>query len=168
MKYFANIKSIEELKKLYRKLAFANHPDRGGSEEEMKLINNEYDLKFAELKKAGFFRAGEATEEQRAYDAKRGANEMPEEFRNIINLLIGLDGLEIELCGMWLWIGGDTKKHKEALKGAGCKWCSKKKLWSWHPVGYEVVSKRRTSMKEIRAKYGSEQIVRANEKLALA
>ena len=65
----------------------------------------------------------------------------PEEFRQIIDLLMKLEGIEVELCGSWLWIGGNTKEHKDALKAAGCRWCSKKKLWSWHHPEEGVLSR---------------------------
>lgn len=46
MKYFTNCRTLDELKKEYRRLATLNHPDRGGDEETMKTINNEYDAVF--------------------------------------------------------------------------------------------------------------------------
>lgn len=30
--------------------------------------------------------------------------------------------LEIEVCGQWVWVYGDTKPYREALKGAGFRW----------------------------------------------
>ena len=42
--------TLEELKKLYRKLSREHHPDVGGSDEIMKLINKEYSELFKELK----------------------------------------------------------------------------------------------------------------------
>ena len=42
-KYFVSVKSLADLKNQYRTLALANHPDRGGDEEVMKVINAEYD-----------------------------------------------------------------------------------------------------------------------------
>ena len=50
MKYFENCKSIEELKKEYRRLVVQNHPDNGGSLEVMKAINAEYEKAFDRLK----------------------------------------------------------------------------------------------------------------------
>lgn len=44
---FKNVKSLADLKNQYRSLAFANHPDHGGSEEAMKIINAEYDRLYA-------------------------------------------------------------------------------------------------------------------------
>lgn len=46
MKYFSNIKSLDDLKYQYRKLALAHHPDKGGTTEAMQEINNEYEVLF--------------------------------------------------------------------------------------------------------------------------
>lgn len=46
MAYLKDIENLEDLKSKYRKLAFKNHPDMGGSEEIMKEINAEYDILF--------------------------------------------------------------------------------------------------------------------------
>lgn len=43
---FENVKNLEELKAEYRRLAMIYHPDQGGSEEEMKRVNSEYDRLF--------------------------------------------------------------------------------------------------------------------------
>ena len=43
MKYFRECKNLEELRKEYKKLVKANHPDNGGSAEEIKIINVEYE-----------------------------------------------------------------------------------------------------------------------------
>lgn len=49
MKWFENVKKIEELRRLYRKLLKEHHPDNGGDEETMKEINLEYDRVFSDL-----------------------------------------------------------------------------------------------------------------------
>ena len=47
MKYFKDVKSLEDLKKQFKKLAMKYHPDRPtGDVEIMKAINNEYDKLF--------------------------------------------------------------------------------------------------------------------------
>ena len=48
MKYFTTCTTLDELKKEYRRLAMANHPDRGGDEATMKAINAEYASRFIE------------------------------------------------------------------------------------------------------------------------
>ena len=111
MKYFTNCKTLDELKAEYRRLAMANHPDRGGDAETMKQINADHDAAFEILKK----RHNESADEFHQ------TTETAEEFRDIIEALLKLDGLTVELCGCWLWISGNTKEHKEALKAAGCR-----------------------------------------------
>lgn len=46
MKYFKNVKSLEDLKSQFKTLARKNHPDGGGNIETMKEINCEYDALF--------------------------------------------------------------------------------------------------------------------------
>lgn len=157
MDFFSGCRTIEELKKQYKKLSLKHHPDKGGSNEVMARINAAYDELFKKLKDIHNATA----------DENHQCRETPEEFREIVNILSGMDGLEIELCGSWLWIGGNTMVHKDRLKAAGCKWASQKKMWYWHPAeqkGWR--SKSRTSMTEIRAKYGS-MMVRGNRFAAI-
>ena len=52
MKYYTACTTLDELKKEYRRLAMANHPDHGGDEATMKAINAEYDAVFSAFKLA--------------------------------------------------------------------------------------------------------------------
>lgn len=45
-KYFKNVNNLEDLKKQFKSLLKANHPDNGGDAETMKEINCEYDALF--------------------------------------------------------------------------------------------------------------------------
>lgn len=154
MKYFAKCATLEELKREYRKLAFQHHPDRGGDLETMKAINNEYEMAQKTLK----------DEHNASADEYHQTTETAAEFIEIINILIKLDGLNIELCGSWLWIGGNTKEHRETLKAAGCRWSSNKQLWSWHHAEPGHKWRRgKSTMDEIRNKYGSQSIVGGRE-----
>ena len=110
MKYFNNCKTLDELKAEYRRLVKVNHPDRGGDLETMKAINNEYEARFEVLKR----------QHNETHDEEHQTTETAAEFIEIINALLKLDGLEVELCGAWLWIGGNTREHKEELKALGC------------------------------------------------
>lgn len=154
MKYFENCTTLDELKKEYRRLAFLHHPDRGGDLETMKVINDAHDKRFEQLKKS----------HNESADEYHQTTETAEEFRAIIEYLLRLDGLEIELCGSWLWIGGNTKEHKDALKAAGCRWSQNKKLWYWHHIEEGRTWRRSgADMNQIRTKYGSQIITGSGE-----
>lgn len=147
MKYFANIKTLDELKAQYRRLAMQYHPDRGGSTEIMQQINSEYERLHETLK----------TQHNAEADEYHQTTETAAEFIEIINALIKLSGLVVELCGSWLWIGGETKAHKDELKTLGCRWSQKKGLWYWrHEEDGHRWYKGKKSMEEIRSKYGSQ------------
>lgn len=150
MKHFNNPETLEELKKQYHKLSMKHHPDLGGDEETMKEINAEYDRLFDLLKNKHKSASGEFYEKE--------THETPDEFKDIINALLKLEGLLIELCGSWLWIRGNTKDNKDSLKELGCKYASKKQAWFW--TKEEKKSKSKLSLDEIRNLYGSQKIVK--------
>jgi curved DNA-binding protein CbpA len=159
MTYFINIKTLDELKAEYRRLAMKHHPDKGGNLETMKAINAEHDELFEVLKK----------QHNAGADEYHQTTETAEMFRDIIDLLLTLDGLEVELCGSWLWIGGNTKEHKDALKKAGCGWSKNKGMWYWrHPEEGRRWRKSNTTMGDIRTKYGSQVFTAGGERTGYA
>lgn len=158
MKYFTTCTTLDELKKEYRRLAMANHPDRGGDEATMKAINAEYASRFEVLK----------SQHNTAADACHKTTEAPEEFIAIINALLKVPGLVVELCGSWLWISGDTRPNRETLKAAGCRWSSGKKMWYWrHQEDGAHWSRGKKSMDQIRRTYGSQVFAAAGQAAAL-
>jgi hypothetical protein len=50
MKYFTKAKTLDEAKAMYKKLAMANHPDKGGETAVMQEINNDFEMIFRVLK----------------------------------------------------------------------------------------------------------------------
>jgi hypothetical protein len=160
---FNTCKTLDELKKAYKAAAMQHHPDVGGSTAVMQEINAAYERKFEYLK------GRQNTEAAADTTGKTHATtENAADFIAIINALLRLDGLEIELCGRWLWIGGNTREHKEALKAAGCRWSSTKKLWSWHYAEDGVYHRGKSkSMDQIRSKYGSTSFSRSANSDAL-
>lgn len=157
-KYFKDLTSMESVKKQYRKLAMQYHPDRKqGNEEIFKIINNEYEeaieiAKLNETKKA-------KTEKEKEFVNSQYKNS--KNFRNIIDKLIVLEGIEIEITGTWLWIRGNTYNYKEYLKSEfNAQWSKSKRCWFISPQkdfrktrGYKG-----KSMNSIRNTYGSTKI----------
>lgn len=151
---FAPIKTMDDLKKAYRRLAVKCHPDcPGGSEAAMKALNNAYDEAVARIARTEHRAASSGARE---YDAAASAYEATA-WRDTLLALLKLAGLEIELCGRWLWITGDTYQHRAALKALGCRWSGTKKAWYWHAADDGgAYSRRQVDMATIRAKYGSQ------------
>ena len=146
--YFSNCKTIEEAKRLYHKLAVANHPDLGGSLEIMQAINNEYDIIAERLKNIHESSTGEQ------YTTEQNSNEIPADFRDLINKLIHLDGLNIELVGRWIWLTGNTFFHKDTIKSLNFKYASTKKAWYWHSLEDSTANRKKMSLEQIKEKYG--------------
>ena len=147
-KYFKDCKTKEEAKKLYKKLAFQYHPDRGGDVEIMKVINNEFDdfmLNFKEDKK----------------DSKKEYEFTATTYRELILQLIKFDNIVIDVVGCFIWLSGNTYPIKEELKQLGFRYSKNKKSWYIAPKEYmenRVNYKKKYSMTEIKNKYGCTSI----------
>ncbi len=132
-----------EIKQAYRRASAKYHPDRNPAGlEMMKLVNAAYQA-LSDYDYVTAARGGESVE----------AEDMGEELNAALNAIIEL-GLDIEICGSWIWVSGDTRPHREVLKAAGYRWAPKKLMWSF--CGGERTSSRgKYSMDDIRSKHGS-------------
>ena len=152
MKYFANINTLADLKTAYRKVASKLHPDKGGTDAEMQALNNEYDLLVKKLVKGENF----AYSDSAFWQSETQHTEIEIKVREALEKIIHLDGLEIEIIGVWIWVGGNTKEHKEALKAAGFYWMKNKGKWAFQ--GKKSYGRGKMSLDEMRSKYGSETV----------
>lgn len=133
----------QDVKAAYRKAAMTYHPDRNpAGAEMMKIIN------------AAFETLRDFEGEIPASDEPL-TEDYPQALNDALNAVIGLAGLEIEICGAWVWVSGETYKHKSVLKEAGFKFASKKKSWYFRPENWRSSSRGAYSMDDIREKYGS-------------
>jgi hypothetical protein len=132
----------ETIKTAYRKACSQYHPDRNASGlEMMKMVNQAYD----------------AIKEQTGTAANDSEQCYGDEINNALNQVINL-GLDIEVCGAWVWLHGDTRPHKDIIKAAGFRWAPKKTLWYYRPADYKSNGRGKFSMEEIRERHGSQKV----------
>ena len=161
------IHCIEELKKVYFTLAQELHPDHGGDAEEFKILNSEYQELFPRFK--NIHKNVNPEIQQDYYESTKPIKECPDDFIVIVTALLKIKGIDVELCGRWLWISGNTYECKDTLKAMGCRWNSKKKMWSWHYKEDGVYYKRKsTPMETIREMYGSQRFAAEEERRQIA
>ncbi len=163
MKYFTNVKTTEELKKTFKSLMMKHHPDRGGNTAICQEISAEYDKVMQNF--INGFDDSSYTKNDNGYsfwESREEHSEVEKKVREAIEKIIMLDGLEIEIVGVWVWVSGDTKKHKDALKAAGFYWFNKKKMWAF--AGKKSNGRGKMKIDEVRAKYGSTTENKPNNK----
>jgi curved DNA-binding protein CbpA len=150
--YFKDCSTLDEAKKIYWNLAKQFHPDKGGNEEDFKVLNNS-------------FHAFKPLTEKFQNEAEQWNSKA---YANILNELIKLEGVIIDVIGSFLWLSGNTKKHKEAIKAIdtqdlyNCRWHKNKEMWYFAPIGYRKSSKRDLTLEQIKDFYGG-TTVKANE-----
>lgn len=149
MKYFKEIKNLEELRKAYKKLMVKNHPDNGGDVATCQEITAEYKKLF------DIFKAGQTPEEKKknTYDFKAD-----EALRNVIMNIVAFDGINIEVVGSWIWVDGNTYIYREQLKKLGFKWSKNRKKWHFSTEPAAGRYKKKMSFEDIQKKYGSEKV----------
>lgn len=138
---------MDEVKAMYKQLAKQYHPDCGGDTATMQAINVEYSFACAKILKGENLSSEEADQQIR----------YSEEYRAVIELLIGITGIIIEVVGNWLWVTGETKPVRQQLKDAGLFYASKKVAWYFRSEEYKVKGGKK-SLDEIKTKYGSERV----------
>ena len=132
-----------DIKKAYREKARLYHPDRNpAGADMMKLINAAY----AVLRNT------------QTLTVKENATltEYPEILSKVLNAIYTLNGLVIEVCGLWVWVTGNTKIHKDTLKEQGFKWAKNKGSWFYRPDTAKSRNRYKPwDMDQIRETYGS-------------
>lgn len=132
-----NSEAKKALRKEYKQKAAQLHPDHGGDADQMAKLNEEYQTKEALL-------------------------DIDDDLREAIEKIITLPGINIEVCGSWVWVSGDTKTNKDTIKAAGYRWAHKKMMWYYRKEDDAQPWHRRKGaykdMSYIREKYGSDEI----------
>jgi len=163
MNYFINCNTMEEAHTLYKALARQNHPDVGGDLRTMQEINAQYAQFCATFARTeGYERQRQAHSENRKSAADfHNLDEVTEVLRAKIEFALNLGGVDIELMGLWVWLTGETRQHKDAIKAQGFKWAHKKQAWYF--AGVPSFNRQEKSLDEIRSMYGSQKFEKRQE-----
>ena len=152
--------TAEDVTKAYRKMCSKYHPDRNPAGlEMMKTINAAYEV----LK--GF----EGTLESEVHEG------WDESLNDAINMVIDLEDITVEVCGLWVWLSGEgTEKQKEIFQynkktnPNGFFWAKKKKMWYWRPAEYKSKNRKSWNMEKIREEHGSKKVKKGQKKAIAA
>jgi len=144
LKYFNHCKSLDEIKSEYKKhvLQWLPTAERAGEADLLALLDTEYN----EISQRPNF--------------KKNSPEVQAEFTvfpKIVKELVTI-GLDMEMCGSWLWVSGNTFDHTEKLKELGLKYSPNKKMWYYRPKWSRSTNSSPMSFDYIRNKYGSDKI----------
>lgn len=142
----------EIVKAAYRRAAMKYHPDRNPAGLVMMKAVNAARAALADF--VGSLNHSEA------------AGEYGGDLNDAISHLLHSVGLDLEICGAWLWVTGETKAHKDVIKafetdsGNKFRWHSKKTAWYFAPNDFKGRrrSKGNVSMEDIRDTYGSAHV----------
>ena len=151
--HFQGCETVEDVRARFKDLAKRHHPDLGGDTETMQSINAEYQAVMERLN---------GRSRDTSADSSKWSWTVEEKLRDALQAIITLQGLKIEIIGIWIWVGGNTRQHKEALKRAGYKWSRSNSRWYFAPYSLSRKGKRRyrgsKSMDEKREAYGSRRV----------
>lgn len=155
MKYFKDITDLSGLRKQYKELLKKHHPDNGGNVADMQEINAEYDSLFKMLKDKHDSNSTDNNKE--SYENMKYDFAEDEKLREMLNKIIGFDGITLEVIGNWLW-AFDSYNYRKELKELGFRYARNKKAWYWHSDAFRKKSRKTLSLDDIRSYYGSTEV----------
>ena len=139
--------SPKETKAAYRRLSLQYHPDIcAGGEHMQKMLNSAYEV----LKDFnGSIGSGQSSE-------------LSQVMADTLSALVHIEGLDLEICGSWLWVGGNTYPNRSALTAAGLRFSGSKKRFYLNPDkksgGKKKWYGKSRTMDQIRQAHGSRKV----------
>ena len=149
--YFKDCKTLEDAKKIYRKLAFELHPDQGGSDEGFKNLQNQYEAFLGNSWNNAF----NAYAKEKGYTPKANAYVFKEILKEAVKL--ANDKYLVQIMGYWIYVfNGFT--IKDDLKALGFWWSKKHKAWIYSGMK-KINHATKLGLDKIKSIYGCETVV---------
>jgi hypothetical protein len=153
-KAFNATATIYDLKAKFKEFCFQFHPDVGGDTESMKLLNQVYQDRLKSFD--GHTWRDAKTNKDYTYKYNPAVES---DLADLIAKLVKLEGVTIEIIGVWVWLSGDaTYDYKEFLKGLGMRFSKTKRSWYWASNLGQRKQKGYYSLNALRGIYGSEEV----------
>lgn len=121
----------------------------------MQEINAEYDRLFKLLKDR--HDSNTTDRDKTSYENMKYDFTEDTKLREMLNKIIGFQGITIEICGSWIWVF-DSYNYRKELKEMGFKYAAKKKALHWHNEAFKKKSHKSLNMSDIRNYYGSTEV----------
>lgn len=161
--YFTKFNTVAQIKNEYHRLAKLHHPDIGGDTATMQAINTEYQEALARCD-GQTSKGSDGKDHTYTYNA-----ETEQAIMDKIAEILGhnLDGIELELVGTWVWVGGETYQHKDILgKVLKMQFLRKHQRWAWHN-GPKYRRRSNYSYNDIKSTYGAKSYGKQDDQKAL-
>lgn len=150
MKYFGTLKTVEEIKAHFGRLAREHHPQIGGDTATFSAIYQEYQSALKSLDRSTS--TGSDNKSHTYFYSEVEEREIADMLGRMLGLK--MPGVTVALIGKWLWTRGDTKPYREQLKALGCRYSGDKESWYFHTGKYKKRSGRSASFSGMAQKYG--------------
>ena len=152
---FEDVKTVEDVKILYRQFAKQEHPDVTGKDgETFKQLNKEYLKRLSEL---------DGTQFRDSINKYKFNEEFEQELINKINEIFRrtkAKDINCYIVGLWVWVDGNTYPNRKVIQNIGFKWSNTRKKYYF---GLTTSRYHKGSFDAIAAKYGITEIKNSNE-----
>lgn len=152
MMYFNNCKTAEEVKRCYYEWTKKLHPDNGGNASDFITMRNEYKTAWRMYKDIHENKDGEKWEQTN--EEKKATEEQAIIYADIIDKIIFYQNINIDICGCFIWVTGNTYIYKDNFKSLGFKWSNDKKCWFYTDKVYKKKSPYKVTLDQIKEMYG--------------
>ena len=177
--YFNGSMTAETMKKLHRKLVMQYHPDLNKNVDIriIQTINAEYSYWYARAASEEVYtrKSEENPDKQEYYQNRYRSREYIDSLENMIKWILDnnidrIDGITVELIGVFIWIGGVKKEDveiREKIKSVGFRGSWKETYTGDKVYMYKYTPDLRSFLSEknidkIRSNYGTQDIKRKN------